>query len=403
MSPLGLAWRSLRRQPARAVLGIAGVVAVGALLFDMLMLSRGLFLSFRDLLEHVGYDVRVTATEAIPGTGPVVRDASGLAASLRELPEIDEVVPLRFGNAWALGADDLELAVTLTGSGSSARRTWSIVEGENLPRSASDDPAAPAPLVINRILAERLDAAADSAVELQVDSDGFTALPPLTFRVAGIAEFSFAAGGQPWAATTLPAFSRLRGEVEPDTADLLLVASAPGVESRYTVAAIRARHPGLNAFSNAELVGRFQDENFAYFRHISVVLTSVTLFFAFILVTTLLTVSVNQRFGEIAGLRAIGFARRRVALDLLCESALLVGAGGALSLPVGAAVARVLDGILRGMPGLPERLHFFVFEPWSVVEHVVLLSLTGVLAAAYPVWLAARLPIAATLRDEVVG
>ena len=28
---------------------------------------------------------------------------------------------------------------------------------------------------------------------------------------------------------------------------------------------------------------------------------------------------------------------------------------------------------------------------------------TGLSAAVYPVWLAARLPIAATLRDEVVG
>ena len=53
MTPMGLAWRSLTRQPARAVLGIAGVVAVGALLFDMLLLSRGLVLSFEELLAHL--------------------------------------------------------------------------------------------------------------------------------------------------------------------------------------------------------------------------------------------------------------------------------------------------------------------------------------------------------------
>ena len=41
MNAIGFAWRSLVRQPARAALGILGVAAVGALLFDMLLLSRG--------------------------------------------------------------------------------------------------------------------------------------------------------------------------------------------------------------------------------------------------------------------------------------------------------------------------------------------------------------------------
>src|SRR5689334_6501420 len=46
------AWLSVVRQPARALLGIAGVAAIGALLFDMLLLSRGLVLSFADLLDR---------------------------------------------------------------------------------------------------------------------------------------------------------------------------------------------------------------------------------------------------------------------------------------------------------------------------------------------------------------
>ena len=48
-----------RREPARAVLAVAGVTVIGALLFDMLLLSRGLLVSFRDLLDTAGYDVRV--------------------------------------------------------------------------------------------------------------------------------------------------------------------------------------------------------------------------------------------------------------------------------------------------------------------------------------------------------
>ena len=58
MKSLAFAFRMLVRQPARALLGVLGVAAVGALLFDMLLLSNGLVLSFRDLLDRAGFDVR---------------------------------------------------------------------------------------------------------------------------------------------------------------------------------------------------------------------------------------------------------------------------------------------------------------------------------------------------------
>ena len=107
-------------------------------------------------------------------------------------------------------------------------------------------------------------------------------------------------------------------------------------------------------------------------------LSTITLGFAFLLVATLLTVSVNQRLGQVAALRALGLPRRRIAATLLWESALLVGAGGLLSLPVGWALALGLDRILRDMPDIPERLHFFVFEPRLAALHLGLLAATGV-------------------------
>ena len=55
------------------------------------------------------------------------------------------------------------------------------------------------------------------------------------------------------------------------------------------------------------------------------------------------------------------------------------------------------------MPGIPMNLHFFVFQPRAVLLHVVLLTAAGLLASAYPVHLAARLPITATLRREIVS
>ena len=74
MSAWSLAWRTVAHNPARACLAIGGVAVIGALLFNMLLLSQGLLLSFRDLLDTAGYDVRVLANE-------------GLAADFAEWPE----------------------------------------------------------------------------------------------------------------------------------------------------------------------------------------------------------------------------------------------------------------------------------------------------------------------------
>ncbi|HEX7940965.1 MAG TPA: hypothetical protein VF488_04140, partial [Gemmatimonadaceae bacterium] len=82
---------------------------------------------------------------------------------------------------------------------------------------------------------------------------------------------------------------------------------------------------------------------------------------------------------------------------------MLVGIGGLLALPLGMALSIWLDRILKAMPGIPTSMHFFVFETQALVTHAGLLAATALLASAYPMWLVARLPIATTLRNEVVG
>jgi ABC-type lipoprotein release transport system permease subunit len=61
------------------------------------------------------------------------------------------------------------------------------------------------------------------------------------------------------------------------------------------------------------------------------------------------------------------------------------------------------DSLPKKMPGIPIAMHFFVFEPRALVWHAALLCVTAVLAAGYPMWLVAKLPIASTLRNEVVS
>jgi ABC-type lipoprotein release transport system permease subunit len=92
-----------------------------------------------------------------------------------------------------------------------------------------------------------------------------------------------------------------------------------------------------------------------------------------------------------------------VAADVLSQSVLLVGSGGILALPLGVALSIWLDAILKAMPGIPASMHFFVFEGRALLLHGALLALTAGLAALYPMWLVSTLPIATTLRNEVVS
>jgi putative ABC transport system permease protein len=393
VSPLQFAWRSLSRQPARAVLGLTGVAVVGALLFDMLLLSRGLLLSFRDLLESTGFDVRVTATEALPGAGPPLVGALAAARALEGLPELADVVPVRFGEAIVEARDGKASEVMFIGSEARRRGEWRLVRGADPVDEAGSAPA----MVVNRTFALDHGLEPGSVVRLA------STLPAREFRVTGIVEFPFEAAGERMAGVTLAGFAAAFPARRRDEADLLLVASRPGAETEAAVAAIRRARPDLHAFSIDDVLERLRQAEFSYFRQVSVVLAAIASFFALLLVTTLLTVSVNQRLGEVAALRALGFSRRRITADLLAESALLVGGGGALSIPLGFLLARGLDSILRQMPDLPARLHFFVFEPRALALHAAFLVLAALVAAAYPVLLAARLPIAATLRRENVS
>jgi ABC-type lipoprotein release transport system permease subunit len=389
---LAFAWRSLVRQPARATLGILGVAAVGALLFDMLLLSQGLVTSMQDLLDSTGFDIRVAATDPIPGE-PDIQDGPGAAAQIAALPSVSAAIAVRTEDADIQRGDGPPTRATIVAVSSARARPWTILRGTEITGEQE--------IVVNGHAAEAIGAVPGGTVTMTAYcSGGAKAAPAVPFRVAGIAEFPFDAPNQSGAGTTIASLAEACGTPDARTADLVMVTSAGDPDA--AAAAIAALRPDLRAFTNNEAVGQMQQRGFTYFRQISTVLTTITISFALLLITVLLTVSVNQRLGEVAALRALGFSQGRVVLDVLCESALIVGIGGLLSLPLGAALAVWLDGILKRMPNLPAALHFFVFDPQALWIHGGLLAATAVLAALYPMRIVARLPIAATLRDEVM-
>ncbi len=400
MTSRALAWRTMTAERARGGLAIAGVAVIGALLFDMLLLSHGLLVSYRALLESAGYDVRVVATDNVIVRMPIP-NATAIAGAIERLPEIREVAILRRARAAVLASGrSLQDVTLLSISAGAERHAWRIVAGSN--PGPDEQAIEPPPLVVNRKLAEAASLSPGSIVRVRVALAAASALPAVPFRVVGIGDFLFDTADDLTASTSVGGFVRAKAAGSGDEAEVLLVASRPEFGPAAAAAAIQRLRPDLRAYSNEQLVAQINENGFAYFRQISFVLSSITLGFAFLLVATLLTVSVNQQLGQVAALRALGIPRRRIAATLLWESALLVGVGGLLSIPLGWALASVLDRILRDMPGISERVHFFVFEPATAAVHLGLLAATGLAAAAYPVWIATRLPIAATLRLETL-
>jgi putative ABC transport system permease protein len=393
MKAVGFAWRTLVRQPARAVLAVLGVAAAGALLLDMLLLSNGLVASMRDLLERTGWDVRVTRTGDAPRRGPRITSVAATLEAMSALSGVRSAVAVRAVDAAVETAAHTPLVSLLQGASGGAPPPWTVLRGTDARERGE--------VVLNESASAALEAEPGREVTVRAScATGDEALPPVQLRITGIAAFPFEIAREHMLGATLDTLAVVCGGGEAaDQADIILVQSTG--DPSAAAAAITAMRPDLRAVTNDDMVGRLEQNEFTYFRQISTVLTTVTLSFAVLLITVLITVSVNQRLGEIAALRALGFSRSRVVADVLAESALIVALGGLASLPLGMLMARWLDGILKGIPGIPAAMHFFVYEESTLALHIALLATTALVAALYPMRIVSRLPIAATLRDEV--
>ncbi len=389
---LRFAWLRVRREPGRTALAVLGVTAIGALLFDMLLLSNGLLVSYRERLDRSGFDVRIMASDGAVMAGPPIERVTSVIAAVRGLGAVTAVQRLSAGSADVEG-QGAGRPVRIAGVDLDSPVMWTIVSGR-----APAAGAAPPGVVVNRNVARQFGLDAGATLMLR-GRCGAAAPLPVTTRVAAVADFQNDAADALTAAMSYQALAALCGTADADRADMLLVASRGG-NADAAAAAIRGVVPSLSVVTNAQLVDRLSRVEFSYFRQLSSVLSTVTLFFGLLLVAVLLTVSVNQQLGEIAALRALGLSRARVMAGVFCESLLLIGIGGAAAVPVGGGLSLCLDAILRSLPGIPADAHFFVFTPRAIAVHAVLMTAGAGLAAVYPMRLVATLPVAATLRRE---
>ncbi len=217
--------------------------------------------------------------------------------------------------------------------------------------------------------------------------------------VRGLVRWIYDHRGQPSVGTTLPVMQRLGRETAADQASLLLVKAADDRAVEDLATRLRARFPELEVNSVADLVVQAK-RRLVYFTQLSYVLGGMSLVVAVLLVGTLLTITVNERLGEIATLRAIGVSRGTIVRQVLAEGVALTLLGAGIGILLGLGTAEYLDAILTSFPGLPEAFSFFVPRAGTLSLAAVVLLVTGSLAGLYPAWLASRAPIAATLRAE---
>jgi putative ABC transport system permease protein len=394
----GLGWgvRSLGRHPLRTGLSLAGIAVAAAMLLDMVMLSGGIDRSFGDMLLQRGYQIRITPKGTLPfDTEAALPGASALVRSLRADPAVAAAGAVLGTAVYARTADSL---ATLFGYGvqPESQGIYRVTAGADL------TPGDTAGILLSEPASALLGGAGvGDTVVLAGRLDPQIAAPGAdrALVVRALVEWLYDYRGQPSVGTVLPVMQRLARQRVPDPASLVLVRARVDGAVSGLAGRIRARYPSLEVNSVAELVVQAR-RRLAYFTQLSHVLGAISLVVAVLLIGTLLTITVNERLGEIATLRAIGIARGTVVRQVLAEGVALTVIGSALGIVLGLVTARYLDAILTSFPGLPAAFSFFVPRGDTLIRAAIALLVTGSLAGLYPAWLASRAPIAATLRAE---
>ena len=390
---LTLAAAALTRHRTRTVLAILGVAISAALLLDMVMLSSGMRVSFRELLTSVGFELRLAPKGTLPfDTEATITGATAIARRLQERADVVAVSPV-LGAALHVARDNRTITSVVLGIDPSTQGDYVLEDGEH--------PREPGWIVANADFLRQTGAGIGDTITVATGYD-----PQLrTFQgemqavISGRARFLYMAREQLATAMHIATLQTLSGR--PDQVSLYMVKSRTGADVEELRAWMEREFPTVNAISTATALQQV-DDRLSYFRQLAFVLGAISLIVGFLLVTTLMTVSVNERLGEIAVLRAIGVSRSHVVQQILIEGVAISVLGAILGLALGLITARYLNAILSDFPGLPSAIDFFLFQPRAAWTSLGLLVISAIAAGVYPSWRAASLPIATTLRREAV-
>ncbi len=393
---LTLAKASLVRHRSRTILAVLGVAIAAAMLLDMVMLASGMRESFRELLMTRGFEIRLAPKGTLPfDTDATIPGVRAVTDILRTNPDIETISPV-MGASIHIPVGERNVSSAALGIDPSVQGDYELLLGEDVTRSDA--------IVANDYLLEQLGAKIGDTLNVATGYDpqtrSYTGQRRLV--ITGRVRFIYGAAQQPGSAMRR---ETLEGMVEPERRDrvsLFMVSLRKGADIEQARSWIAEQLPNVTAISIATAIAQV-DQRLSYFRQLAFILGAVSLFVGFLLVTTLVTVSVNERAGEIAVMRAIGVSRAHVVQQIVIEGVAISAGGAVLGLALGLVTARYLNAILSAFPGLPVAIDFFLFQPRAAWSALALLIASGIAAGIYPAWRAASLPIAETLRREAIA
>ena len=391
-----LAQASLIRHRSRTLLAVLGVAIAAAMLLDMVMLATGMRESFRELLLSRGFEIRLAPKGTLPfDTDATIPDVSAVTAVLRSNPDIREISPV-MGGSIHIQAGDRDVSGAVIGIDPSVQGDYEFLSGRDLTTADA--------IVVNDYLLKKLGTRIGDTVNVAsgYDPQTRTYSGQRRLEIAGRVKFIYGATEQSGAAMRRETLEAMSGAEKRNRASLFMVKVRKGANAERVRDWIETQLPNVTAISVATAIAQV-DQRLSYFRQLAIILGAVSLFVGFLLVTTLVTVSVNERAGEIAVMRAIGVSRAHVVQQIVIEGVAISFAGAVLGLGLGLVTARYLNTILSAFPGLPMAIDFFLFQPRAAWSALALLIASGIAAGVYPAWRAASLPIAESLRREAIA
>ena len=312
------------------------------------------------------------------------------AEALRRIPEVEEVVPVAFGQARVEGGGRGR-SVFIQGVGWEAARAFrlKVSQGSFLPRMDPNRRSSYAVLG-TKLSQELFDDA--SPLGKRVRIGGYT------FLVIGVMEAKGQMMGFDMDDTAyVPVASAMDLFDVDELVEIDVVASGTDVIAEVVEgirAVLMARHRGEEDFTITT-----QTEMLETFGKIIGMLTiavsgiaGVSLLVGAMGILTIMWISVHERTNEIGLLRALGVSRGTVQGLFLLESVLLAVAGGALGLAAGLGIA----GLGRAaLPNLP-----LSTPPLAIVAALAMCLLVGIVSGVAPARRAADLDPVEALRTE---
>jgi putative ABC transport system permease protein len=393
-----LAQASLIRHRSRTLLAVLGVAVAAAMLLDMVMLATGMRESFRELLLSRGFELRLAPRGTLPfDTDATIPGVGAITAILRTNPDIREISPV-MGGSIHVRVGNRDVSGSVLGIDPTVQGDYQLLSGR--------DPTTADAIVVNDYLLERLGARVGDTISVATGYDPQTRTYFGQRRgglvITGRVKFIYGAAEQSSSAMRRETLESMSDVSKRDRASLFMVKVRKGADAERVRDWIDAQLPNVTAISIATAIAQV-DARLSYFRQLSLILGAVSLFVGFLLVTTLVTVSVNERAGEIAVMRAIGVSKAHVIQQIVIEGVAISFAGAVFGLGLGLVTARYLNAILSAFPGLPMAIDFFLFQPRAAWSALGLLIASGIGAGVYPAWRAASLPIAESLRREAIA